>query len=86
VDQSRRQAQTFVTLQQTTQIIQSANEYRRRVFEKTNLNWDRYIRGQSPILDPVTPGVIGREGQTLVSTPDGKLFDLSGNQFKRPGD
>jgi hypothetical protein len=86
VDQARRQAQTFITQQQTTQIIQSATEYRRRVFEKTNANWDRYIRGQSPILDPVAPAAIGENGQTLVSTSDGKFFDLSGNQFKRPGD
>jgi hypothetical protein len=86
VDQAKRQAQTFVTLQETTQIIQSANEYRRSVYEKTNYNWDAYIRGNDPVLDPVAPGVIGEGGHTLVQGADGKLFNFAGNQFKNPGE
>jgi hypothetical protein len=86
VDQAKRQAQTFVTLQETTQIIQSVNEYRRKVYEKTNYNWDAYIRGKDPVLDPVAPGVIGEGNQTLVQGPDGKLFNFAGNQFKTPGE
>jgi hypothetical protein len=86
VNQAERRAQTFVTLQETTQIIQSASEYRRRVYEKTNYNWDAYIRGNDPVLDPVAPGVIGEGNQTLVQGPDGKLFNFAGSQFKKPGD
>lgn len=86
IDQAKRQAQTFVTLQETTQIIQSASEYRRRVFEKTNYNWDAYIRGNDPVLDPVAPGAIGEGSQTLVQGADGKLFNFAGNQFKNPGE
>jgi hypothetical protein len=85
VNQAERQAQTFVTLQETTQIIQSAGEYRRRVFEKTNYNWDAYIRGKDPVLDPVAPNAIGEGGQTLVQGAEGKLFNFSGQQFKKPG-
>ncbi len=86
VNQAERRAQTFVTQQETTQIIQSASEYRRRVFEKTNYNWSAYIRGNDPVLDPVAPGVIGEGNQTLVQGPDGKLFNFSGSQFKKPGE
>jgi hypothetical protein len=86
VNQAERRAQTFVTLQETTQIIQSASEYRRRVFEKTNYNWSAYIRGNDPVLDPVAPGVIGEGNQTLVQGPDGKLFNFAGSQFKKPGE
>lgn len=86
VNQAERQAQTFVTLQQTSEIIQSASEYRRKVYEKTNYNWDAYIRGNDPVLDPVAPGVIGEGNQTLVQGPDGKLFNFAGNQFKKPGE
>lgn len=85
VNQAERQAQTFITQQETTAIIQSASEYRRRVFEKTNYNWDAYIRGNDPVLDPVAHGAIGEGGQTLVQGSDGKFFDFSGNQFKKPG-
>ncbi len=86
VNQSERQAQTFVTLQETTQIIQSASEYRRRVFEKINYNWDAYIRGNDPVLDPVAPNAIGEGNQTLVQGADGKLFNFAGSQFKSPGE
>ncbi|HXR31221.1 MAG TPA: hypothetical protein VN752_08780 [Solirubrobacterales bacterium] len=86
VNQAERRAQTFVTLQETTQIIQSASEYRRKVFEKTNYNWSAYIRGNDPVLDPVAPGVIGEGNQTLVQGPDGKLFNFAGSQFKKPGE
>jgi hypothetical protein len=84
-DQARRQQETIITQQETTAIIQSASEYRRRVFEKTNYNWDAYIRGNDPVLDPVAHGAIGEGGQTLVQGSDGKFFDFSGNQFKKPG-
>jgi hypothetical protein len=85
VNQAERQAQTFITQQETTAIIQSASEYRRRVFEKTNYNWDAYIRGNDPVLDPVAQGAIGEGGKTLVQGSDGKFFDFAGNQFKKPG-
>jgi len=84
-DQARRQAETFVSLQETTAIIQSAHEYRRSVYEKTNYNWDAYIRGKDPVLDPVAPGAIGEGGQTLVQGPEGKFFNFAGQQFKKPG-
>lgn len=84
-DQARRQRLTFIAQQETLNIIQQATEYRRRVFEKTNYNWVQLIRGENPVLAPVDPNVIGSGGQTLVRDPDGKLFDLSGNQFKEPG-
>jgi len=85
VNQAERRKQTIITQQETTAIIQSASEYRRRVFEKTNYNWDAYIRGNDPVLDPVAHGAIGEGGQTLVQGSDGKFFDFSGNQFKKPG-
>jgi hypothetical protein len=85
VNQAERRAQTFVTQQETTAIIQSAGEYRRRVFEKTNYNWNAYIRGEDPVLDPVARNAIGEGGQTLVQGSDGKFFDFSGNQFSKPG-
>lgn len=86
VNQAERRKHTIVTQQETTQIIQSASEYRRRVFEKTNYNWDAYIRGNDPVLDPVAPSAIGEGGQTLVQGADGKLFNFAGNQFKKPGE
>lgn len=86
VNQAERQAQTIVTQQETTRIIQSTSEYQRRVFEKTNYNWDAYIRGNDPVLDPVAPNAIGEGGQTLVQGADGKLFNFAGNQFKKPGE
>jgi hypothetical protein len=85
-DQARRQQETIITQQETTAIIQSANEYRRAVYEKTNYNWSAYIQGNDPVLDPVAPGVIGEGNQTLVQGPDGKLFNFAGNQFKKPGE
>ncbi len=84
VDQARRQAQTFVTLRETTEIIQQASEYRRRVFEKSNFNFTQLIRGKDPVLDPVAQNVVGEGGETLVRRSDGKLFDLEGNQFALP--
>ncbi len=45
---------TTTTIKATTEIIQSVNEFRQRVFDKTNENWDRYIRGKDPILTPVS--------------------------------
>lgn len=84
-DQARRQRLTFIAQQETLNIVQQATEYRRRVFEKTNYNWVQLIRGENPVLAPVDPNVIGSGGQTLVRDPDGKLFDLSGNQFQEPG-
>ena len=86
VNQAERQAQTIITQQETTRIIQSTSEYQRRVFEKTNYNWDAYIRGNDPVLDPVAPNAIGEGGQTLVQGSDGKLFNFAGNQFKKPGE
>ncbi len=86
VNQAERQAQTIITQQETTRIIQSTGEYQRRVYEKTNYNWDAYIRGNDPVLDPVAPNAIGEGGQTLVQGPDGKLFNFAGNQFKKPGE
>jgi len=84
-DQARRQQETIITQQETMAIIQSSNEYRRQVYEKTNYNWDAYIRGNDPILDPIAQGAIGEGGETLVQGSDGKFFDFSGNQFKKPG-
>ena len=52
VNQAERQAQTIITQQETTRIIQSTGEYQRRVYEKTNYNWDAYIRGSDPVLGP----------------------------------
>lgn len=86
VNQAERQAQTIITQQETTRIIQSTGEYQRRVFEKTNYNWDAYIRGNDPVLDPVAPSAIGEGGQTLVQGAGGKLFNFAGNQFKKPGE
>jgi hypothetical protein len=86
VNQAERQAQTIITQQETTRIIQSTGEYQRRVFEKTNYNWDAYIRGNDPVLDPVAPNAVGEGGQTLVQGPDGKFFNFAGNQFKKPGE
>ncbi len=86
VNQAERQAQTIVTQQETTRIIQSTSEYQRRVFEKTNYNWDAYIRGNDPVLDPVAPNAVGEGGQTLVQGADGKFFNFAGNQFKKPGE
>ncbi len=83
-DQARRQRLTFIARQETTQIIQQAGEYRRRVFEATNYNWSQLVRGGNPVLGPVDPNVIGSGGETLVRSPDGNLFDLEGNQFKDP--
>ena len=86
VNQAERQAQTIITQQETTRIIQSTSEYQRRVYEKTNYNWDAYIRGNDPVLDPVAPNAVGEGGQTLVQGPDGKFFNFAGSQFKKPGE
>lgn len=84
-DQARRQRLTFIAQQETLNIVQQATEYRRRVFEKSNYNWVQLIRGENPVLAPVDPNVIGSGGETLVRDTEGRLFDLSGNQFKEPG-
>jgi len=86
VNQAERQAQTIVSQQETTRIIQSTGEYQRRVYEKTNYNWDAYIRGNDPVLDPVVPNAVGEGGQTLVQGSDGKFFNFAGSQFKKPGE
>lgn len=86
VNQAERQAQTIITQQETMSIIQSSNEYRRAVYEKTNYNWSTYIKGGNPVLAPVAQGAIGEGGVTLVQGSDGKFFDFSGNQFKKPGE
>lgn len=85
-DQARRQRLTFIAQQETLNIIQQTNEYQRRVYDKSNYNWVKLIRGENPVLAPVDPSVIGSGGETLVRDGDGKLFDLDGNQFKEPGD
>lgn len=86
VNQAERQAQTIITQQETMSIIQSSNEYRRAVYEKTNYNWSTYIKGGNPVLAPVAQGAIGEGGVTLVQGSDGKFFDFAGNQFKNPGE
>lgn len=49
-----RMRNTRTDIQATTEIIQSVNNFRQRVYDKTNENWDRYIRGKEPILTPVS--------------------------------